>query len=46
MSIDAVNKWLTAVQSVAVILGVAGGIIGVVVATQTLKPGFAFRAIF
>jgi hypothetical protein len=37
MSIDAVNKWLTAIQSVAVILGVAGGIIGVVVATQTLK---------
>jgi hypothetical protein len=37
MSIDAVNKWLMAIQSVAVTLGVAGGIIGVVVATQTLK---------
>jgi hypothetical protein len=37
MKIDIVNKWLTAIQSIAVIGGVAGAIIGVVVATQTLK---------
>jgi hypothetical protein len=37
MNIDVVNKWLSAGASVAVIIGVAGAIIGVVVATQTLK---------
>jgi len=37
MKLDIVNQWLTAIQSIAVIVGVAGAIIGVVVATQTLK---------
>jgi hypothetical protein len=37
MNIDAMNKWLSAGASIAVIIGVAGAIIGVVVATQTLK---------
>jgi hypothetical protein len=37
MNIDVVNKWLSAGASIAVIIGVAGAIIGVVVATQTLK---------
>jgi hypothetical protein len=32
-----VNKWLSAGASIAVIIGVAGAIIGAVVATQTLK---------
>jgi hypothetical protein len=36
MNIDVVNKWLSAGASIAVIIGVAGAIIGVVVATQTL----------
>jgi hypothetical protein len=37
MNIDVVNKWLSAGASIAVIIGVAGAIIGVVLATQTLK---------
>jgi hypothetical protein len=37
MNIDVVNKWLSAGASVAVIVGVFAAIVGVIVATQTLK---------
>jgi hypothetical protein len=37
LSIDAVNKWLTAGASIAVIVGVCAAIAGVVVATRTLE---------
>jgi hypothetical protein len=37
VNIDALNKWLTAGASVAVILGVCAAIAGVVVATRTLE---------
>jgi hypothetical protein len=37
MSIDAVNKWLSAGASIAVIVGSFAAIVGVVVATQILK---------
>jgi hypothetical protein len=39
MSIDVVNKWLSAGASIAVIIGVAGAIIGAVVATQRARLG-------
>src|SRR6266446_3333918 len=37
MKIDLINRWLTAIASVAVTIGVAFAIVGVVVATHTLK---------
>ncbi len=37
LSIDGVNKWLTAGASIAVIIGVCAAIAGVVVATRTLE---------
>lgn len=37
MRIDDVNKWLNAIQAVAVIAGVVVAIVGVVVAIQTLR---------
>jgi hypothetical protein len=37
VTIDSVNKWLSAAASVAVIVGVVAAIAGVFVATQTLK---------
>jgi hypothetical protein len=36
-AIDIVNKWLTAIQSIAVTVGVAVAIVGALVAIQTLK---------
>jgi hypothetical protein len=37
IKIDLINKWLTAVANIAVIIGVAFAIVGVVIAIQTLK---------
>jgi hypothetical protein len=37
VTIDSVNKWLSAAASVAVVVGVVAAIAGVLVATQTLK---------
>ena len=37
MNIDVLNKWLSAGASIAVIVGVVAAIVGVLVATRTLK---------